>query len=502
MHGTEKTLMRPRYFMIIPMLVLTAFMLPLRLGFTDDGFIHLQYAKNLIEHGEFAFNVGEPSFGTTSPLWVMALAAVGARLSSPESMVDVSRVLSWCAAFATLFVVYRLTRASGGSRTVAVCATTAFAANAWFARWSALGMESSAATLAAAVVALTSLRASENASRAARFGVAVAIAALLRPEFYLALPVFVAAAAMHRPRPALRTVVIAGLAVGVLLAPWLAFAKWHLGSFLPNTAGAKSGGLVTNPWVFAIKSVPILKIVLSSQTVSVVAILADVWVSRRRAVVFDRGLRFCVLWAVALPFAYVLLDVQVLSRYLLLTAPAICVVGWRSLEHAAGVHARRVAVWASVLAVAANAVFYARIVLPPSRAFSADLTGPMTQLALHLRDNSPPDAVVAAADIGYLAFYSQRRVLDLGGLVEPETGKLRSQYEYEDIIARGLYFDVPGYPHVDYFVDRKRERNRFEGKVIHGHRLELVHTTDVENLGIRKPGVYHYALYRVTPVEP
>ena len=74
-----------RFPMAIPVLVLLAFMLPLRLGFTDDGFIHLQYAKNLIQHGEFAFNVGERSFGTTSPLWVMALAAIGARLSDPET---------------------------------------------------------------------------------------------------------------------------------------------------------------------------------------------------------------------------------------------------------------------------------------------------------------------------------------------------------------------------------------------------------------------------------
>jgi hypothetical protein len=494
--------MRPRFVMAIPVLVLVAFMLPLRLGFTDDGFIHLQYAKNLIQHGEFAFNVGERSFGTTSPLWVMTLAAIGARLSSVESMVDLSRVLSWCAAFATLFVVYRLARAAGASRTVATCATTAFAANAWFARWSALGMESSAATLAAAVVALTSLRALENPARAARFGVAVAVAALLRPEFYLAFPVFVAAAATSRPRPAMRTLVMAGLAVGVLLAPWLVFAKWHMGSFLPNTAGAKSGGLVTNPWLFAIKSVPILKIVLSSQTVSALAVLADLWTSRRRAVVFDPRLRFCVLWAVALPLAYVLFDVQVLSRYLLLIAPAICVVGWRSLEHAAGVYARRVAVWATVIAVVTNAIFYARVVLPPSRAFSADLTGAMTQLALYLRDNSPPDAVVAAADIGYLAFYSQRRVLDLGGLVEPETGKLRRAYDYEDIIARGLYFDVPGYPHVDYFVDRDLERDRFDGAVVSGHRLTRVFGTDVVNLGIRKPGIYYYALYRIDAIEP
>ncbi|HXV14726.1 MAG TPA: hypothetical protein VEC56_11030, partial [Candidatus Krumholzibacteria bacterium] len=144
---------------------------------------------------------------------------------------------------------------------------------------------------------------------------------------------------------------------------------------------------------------------------------------------------------------------------------------------------------------------YVRVVLPPSRAFSADLTGPMTELALYLRDNSPPDAVVAAADIGYLAFYSQRRVLDLGGLVEPETGKLREAHDYEDIVARGLYFDVPGYPHVDYFVDRDHQADRFDGGIVGGRRFERVYATEVRNLGIRKPGVFHYVLYRLTVVQ-
>jgi hypothetical protein len=153
-------------------------------------------------------------------------------------------------------------------------------------------------------------------------------------------------------------------------------------------------------------------------------------------------------------------------------------------------------------ALALSAAVYARVVLPPSRAFSEDLQVNMVGLARFLHDHAAPGQVVAAADIGYLAFYSGCRVLDLGGLVEPETGKLRSRYDYEEIVAKGLYFDVPGYPHVDYLVDREHEANRFDGQVIHGHRFEKIYMTTVRNLGIRKPGEFYYTLYRVTPVSP
>jgi hypothetical protein len=93
-------------------------------------------------------------------------------------------------------------------------------------------------------------------------------------------------------------------------------------------------------------------------------------------------------------------------------------------------------------------------------------------------------------------------VLDLGGLVEPETARLREAHDYEEIVAEGLYFDTRGYPHVDYLVDREHVADRFDGRVIHGHRFERIYTTAVRNLGIRKPGTFYYTLYRVTPAAP
>jgi len=40
----------------------------------DDTYIHLVYARNLAQGWGFSFNQGEPSMGTTSPLWVMILS--------------------------------------------------------------------------------------------------------------------------------------------------------------------------------------------------------------------------------------------------------------------------------------------------------------------------------------------------------------------------------------------------------------------------------------------
>jgi hypothetical protein len=498
--------MSRRWVETVPaLLLLLALMLPLRGGFTDDGFIHVQYARNLMTRGEYSFNPGETSFGTTSPLWVMALAVLARPFSDGHALVVAGQTLSWLAAFAAVIMLHRVLVLLGATRRTAIFGSVAFAADVWLVRWGALGMESSLAACMAAVMVAASVRAYEDRREAAAFGAAAAVGALVRPELYLALPVYLAAALTQRPRPRTRTVITACVFFALLVGPWLAFAKWHIGSFLPNTAGAKSGGLVSDPVLFAKKLWMPARIMASSQAVALVAMLADLVVMRRNAFVLGPRFRFALLWMVALPLAYVIADIQVLSRYLLLVTPAVCAGGWMSLQslwHASSGRARAVVMPAALLvALAINGTVYALVVIPPSRAFSQDLQVNMAGLARFLHDHAQPGDVVAAADIGYLAFYSGCRVLDLGGLVEPETGKLRAQYDYEDIVAQGLYFNVPGYPHVDFLVDREHEANRFDGRVINGHRFEKIYMTTVRNLGIRKPGEFYYTLYRITPVE-
>ncbi|MGH2569739.1 MAG: hypothetical protein ACRDGR_00850, partial [bacterium] len=45
-----------------------------------------------------------------------------------------------------------------------------------------------------------------------------------------------------------------------------------------------------------------------------------------------------------------------------------------------------------------------------------------------LRENTPPDATVATEAIGYLGWYSGRRILDLAGLTSPEIVRLRREH--------------------------------------------------------------------------
>ena len=492
-----------RVYLVLPALILVAMMLPLWGGFTDDGYIHVQYARNLIERGEYSFNPGEISFGTTSPLWVMMLASLGSVSGNPDFLVPLSQVLSWLSALFALLVVYAVAVSMGARPFTALLCTTVMAADAWFVRWSALGMESSTAVLAVLLMGWASTRACHEDRWAALLGLFMVLASLVRPEVYLAFPVYAGSLLWRRHKLRLRCVVLTLAVAGALLIPWLLFAKFYIGSVLPNTAGAKSGGVLVDPVVWLRKLIPIAKIVGSTQGLPLLAAVVSLLVMRGRSRVWNERGRFVVLWTLALPVAYVLFDIQVLSRYMLLVTPFVCVLGFIALEQLTDAMRssdrtrRAVLVAVTVVVVGVNVGFYASVVVAPSRAFTHDLTHNMRSIGEYLHDNADPEAVVAAADIGYLAFYSGRRVLDLGGLVETEMGKLRTRHSYEHIVANGLYLDIPGYPRVDYFIDRDLERSRFTHKIVRGYRFEPVFETTVRNLGIRKPGPYYYTVYKL-----
>jgi hypothetical protein len=492
--------------LLFPLIVFVSLAMPLRSGFTDDGFIHIQYANNIISRGEYSFNPGETSFGTTSPLWVMVQAFLGKMLGGGAAMVTTSRVVSWIAALLSLVFLFLLARKSGLSPWVSYFCVLAFATHAWFVRWSALGMETSSAVLVITAAGIASLDAQRNERGAMLLGFFMAIASLIRPEAYLFAPVYFASVVIRGRGARWGLAARTGLIYGALMIPWLVFAKIHIGSFLPNTASAKSGGHVLNPNVMLAGFESVLKIVGSVEAIPVLLIVSTLIIRRARSVLLTPRFCFFVMWVIALPAAYVLFDIQVLSRYMLLISPFVFVLGFISLDELVvafhrTIRFRRAAVVIMAgLIVVVNATFYFIVVLPPSRAFSYDLTHTLRGLAVYLNENSESGTVVAAADIGYLAFYSKRWVLDLGGLVDTETAKLREAHPYEEIVDEGLYLDLPKYPHVDYFIDREKTADRFDGRVLRGYRFRKMKTVEIANLGIRKPGPFFYTLYHLERV--
>lgn len=482
--------------------------LPLGDSITDDTYIHMQYARNLAEDGELAFNRGDPTYGATSPLWVGILSIV---YSAGGDLIRWSGILSRLFGFGCVLLVYIHILALGGGRTSAAAGGLMMACEAWLLRWSSVGMETSLAVFMVIAVLLSFLRAPESAARSLLFGLLLFMAFLARPEALLLAPLALVSALAGRGENGRFKVRFAWLALFIpLLAAWFIVIRSHTGTFFPLTAGAKQGQISLSAGLLRRAAVPvkILGATVAVPAAGLVLLIArGLWKDRDllRIEPGDRrpGVVLTLLWIAALPAVYLLLDFQILSRYMLPVSPAVIALGTVGIERLSRSRAgavrggRGIVLSAACLSIIVNLLFYTKVVVGPTRDFSLGLKTVIVEMGKYLESHSGEDAVIAAPDIGAVGYYSKRRILDLGGLVTPEINRMRADIDVERIIAEGLYLDLGA----DYLLDRSEVPFRFEGKVIRGCLFSPVMSGRVANLGIRKPEPVTYVLYRLERKE-
>lgn len=498
---------RPYYLLVAGFALFVILILPLRGTLVDDTYIHLVYARNLAETGELSFNRGDPTYGATSPLWVGLLAAIH---FLGGDLIVWCRVLSWAFALCSIALVFRVAYQIGGDATTALATGLVLSAEAWFLRWSAVGMETSFAAFMVLLAFSVAFETCTSKRRSVLFGILLFLATLARPEAVLLVPLSLAALPLvHRGRK--RGCFVWLLVFIPLFVAWMILIKRHTGTFFPLTAGAKQGRPDFSAALLSRALVP-AKILGSTLGLPCLAIVTGVLLGIRKGSPLSYftgderkggGVLLMLLWIFGLPIMYVILDFQVLSRYLVPVIPAIVVLGLVSARRIAtelftGPRARRAALIAfAALVMAQNMVVYEIVVVPSTRGFSAGLRDVLAGMGTWLERNADRDAVVAAPDIGAIGYYSRRRVLDLGGLITPEINEMRQTIDVERIIEEGLYLRFEP----DFLVDRSEQCDRFADRVIGGALFSPVMRGMVANLGIRKPSPTCYVLYRLERVE-
>lgn len=224
---------------------------------TDDAYISFVYARNLAEHGELVFNLGDRVEGYSNFSWTVLLAALYALGIGPELA---SRALGLGCGVGALLVTYRLaSRALGGSSAWAALPSLLLACSSGFACWTSGGLESQlfVLTCLGALAQLANALAEPSRARWLGLGGWCGAAALTRPEGLLVTAVMaiaVAATLVARERGALiarlRSLWGAGgpraaaLAFAALWLPHLVWRLWYYGWPFPNTYYVKAHG----PW--------------------------------------------------------------------------------------------------------------------------------------------------------------------------------------------------------------------------------------------------------------
>jgi hypothetical protein len=403
----------------------------------DDAWIHQTYARNLASTGEFAFVPGQPSAGSTSPLWTALLGAgyamrIDFRLWAYGLNIGLLALNAW--------LVCRLVQRWWPSAMAAAVAAGLFITIEWHLVWAAVsGMETllfSAGVLLALVLPLPTY--------AGLTGLITGLAVLARPDALTLLPFLLARTLLSGKPPVLneqveespisrtrnvegglRPLFLACVGFAFVFAPYLLFNRALSGSAWPNTFYAKQAEyaiLLQTPLLTRLATVGILPFV-GAQALLLPGILAgiwDGWRTRHWQVLLAAGwcLAFTGAYALRLPVTYQH------GRYVIPTIPVWIALGaggtYSLLRLSAPRFAPRVVsrAWLAALALLAI-VFWGQGAMAYQRDVQV-IESEMVAMARWVNANTAAGALVAAHDIGALGYFGGRRLLDLAGLVSPE----------------------------------------------------------------------------------
>jgi hypothetical protein len=372
-------------------------------------------------------------------------------------------------------------------------------------RWSVSGMETplAVALILGGFVAFT--EGDMWGSRPVRTGALWSLAALTRPEAGLLLLLWGAFLLIDADtRDGLRRMLAGILPPLFIYGGWLLFARFYFGTLWPQTLAAKSAASTTFPMMLD-NARRHLEVVGATDGVlglllgiTLVAGGRAVWPSRPTA---QRFLPWC--WVIGVPTLYMARGVTVLSRYLLPVLPILAWLAWRGLERwwigdtpgpARLARARAALVLVAAAVLAQSLVVYEGKVVPQVRSFTPALEQSLLKWGGWFRDHTDPGATIAAPDIGALGYASQRRIVDLAGLVTPEMVPFLVRESMEDAVA-GFAFATFSRP--DYLMDRDPKPYGLLQRSPYAACLTPIGHSTVPNLGIARPAPMTYTVYRI-----
>jgi len=408
--------------LVIALIYLLASQFNYAIGFPlDDSWIHQTYARNLAERAEWAFRPGIPSAGSTAPFW-SALLAFGflIRLSPYIWTYLLGAVTLFALAVVCEWAVRELVK-SYRPRFPWVGIFIAFE---WHFAWAAMsGMET---LLHGLIVTTVLILLMTNSPRYLTLGLLTGLAAWVRPDgLTLLAPVFMVilfSGEGIKPRLIQLTQYLIGF--GTLFGFYLLFNLAIGGTPMPNTFYAKQAEYVLwqqTPFVARLGQM-FLQLLVGPSLVLIPGVIGWLVKSVRQKM---WGSLAALLWSVGYFILYISrLPVYQHGRYIMPAMPIFFLFGLLAFaEFDAGklftrYHWIGQFVWRASIAMLTLAFIFLG-----AQSYANDVAvieSEMVVTAKWAATNLPPDALIAAHDIGALGYFDQHELIDLAGLISPE----------------------------------------------------------------------------------
>jgi len=424
---STRSLMRLEYRLVIAVVSLFGVgfylffsALVFRVGFPlDDSWIHLTYARNFAEYGEWAFRLGERSAGSTSPLWTFLLSLGFFLRLAPYVW---TYFLGWV--LLTLFGIQaeNAARSFLSSYRPNLPWMGMFFVLEWHFTWSAVsGME----TLLHGLVLLTVLTALMNGLRHyLRLGLLAGLSVWIRPDGLTLLgPILFAAFLAEATWSARWQAILKTLiGFGVFFFFYLLFNLALSGNPFPNTFYAKQAEYESF-WLSKTLTERFgnyLGVVVASPFLALIpGVFLWVWkVFKTR----NWGAAAGVIWF----FGYVAIYFMRLpayqhGRYIIPALPILYlwgILGTVEFISSFKDNKRLIFLWYS--AIVALSLTFGFLGARQNASDVYWVEHEMVATAKWVRQNLPPNALLAVHDIGALGYFVTNPLIDMAGLVNPE----------------------------------------------------------------------------------
>lgn len=386
----------------------------------DDTFIYMRYVGNAIAGHGFVYNIGEQSFGVTSPVW--------AYIMLPIAMVFGNSLLTWTVASSVCFglrtwLTYVLADELTNHKTVVACLVTLAAAlEPYTFRWCATGMENSLYMLVLAVLGwlfftnVGTLQCSVPTTRikSVLFGAVLGATPFVRPELSIVggiLALFLLLKA--RDQIAISDFFIAAFASFAVLA---AITVCCFGGILPSTAQAKALLLPAGPRGLFDAGIQFSLVMLATGAGGMLAPLLAI----RPEGIKSLAWKTANIAAIVIVIAYLGWANQMMTtRYAsqisgVATFAAAVLIAWQ--VGVRGNLAKWMAACCVLQLMLAGAVL--AFMFPSTQINQVPY---IKEFADFMQTNSPRDARIALSEIGMFGYYLDRYLIDTIGLVDPAT---------------------------------------------------------------------------------
>jgi arabinofuranosyltransferase len=375
----------------------------------DDTFIYMQYARNIANGNGFSFNPGEPSYGVTSPLWVLIISLaylIGLDGFWFAKIADL--IFAACSAFCFYKLSSFLFRKD---EFLTFLATSIFLLNIWFIRWSFTGMETNLAICCVLLVFYFYYKDSYN-----MVFFLLGVLYLVRPEgFVLFLVVlFTLLFEKHKFLKLEYQTFIGYIVIFlIVISPFLAYFKITFGTIVPNTTIGKATFDFSFATVVAQLTGIARDLAASSVFEIILSIIFIIYSIRKKTVWIYTALW---LWPPALILLYVITDSDIISRYLMIIIPVFTLLAVKAIE-TAGTRQFFFGVILFALVALQSQYFFYKYVKPHADSFTAGVNDCMIPIGKWFSENTPRGSKILVNDVGAIGYYSDRYIIDAAALI-------------------------------------------------------------------------------------